>query len=300
MKNIKKFLIISLFLGILAAAPGFISQAQAAGLTQSQIDAIIGLLQSFGADQTTINNVNSALTGAPVIPPSAVWCHDFNVNLKIGDKGSEVEALQIVLQKKEGFDIPHLMLPVVREATFEEETAAAVSGFQQKYASEILTPLGLKYGTGFVGKATRAKLNALYGCSSKIEKQIGYIKSVYDKNGKRYLDIDYIQWFSGEDAIQEAIKDTSCSREKIYDCVASLNNGFYIKNQNPQIRIFEISSVVQIRAFQGGIIKDISYEEFKKGFYPSESPSHYAFENIPFHIEILNGVVVKITEQYLP
>ncbi len=40
----------------------------------------------------------------------------------------------------------------------------AVVGFEEKYKSEILTPSGLKNGTGFVGPATRKKLNQLYGC----------------------------------------------------------------------------------------------------------------------------------------
>src|SRR3990167_422319 len=36
-----------------------------AALTQAQIQSILSLLSSFGADQTTINNVNSSLMGLP-------------------------------------------------------------------------------------------------------------------------------------------------------------------------------------------------------------------------------------------
>ncbi|MDO8676329.1 MAG: dockerin type I domain-containing protein [Candidatus Azambacteria bacterium] len=92
------------------------------------------------------------------------WCYSFNVNLRVGDKGNEIIALQTVLAKDgtksweyKGYD-----------GIFDEMTASAIVGFQQKYADEILTPNGLKYGTGFVGPSTRAKLNKLYGCGVKV------------------------------------------------------------------------------------------------------------------------------------
>ncbi len=90
---------------------------------------------------------------------SGAWCYTFNTNLSIGTINSEVQFLRTALEK-EGF--------VVNERGdfnyYGESTASAVSGFQEKYRSQILTPLGLANPTGYFGPATRAVMNRLYGC----------------------------------------------------------------------------------------------------------------------------------------
>ena len=142
MKNIKKYLIALSVLTILIS-PSFSSAATVEEL-QAQIAALLAQIQQLQAQLAQLHG------------PAPVWCHDFNVNLSIGHEAdSELGALWTALAK-EGFS--------VQAGKFDETTASAVSGFQQKYTSEILTPWGLQYGTGFVGKTTRAKLNKLYGC----------------------------------------------------------------------------------------------------------------------------------------
>src|SRR3989344_4913992 len=64
MKPIKILVsIVAILLCISIATP-----ANAAALTSIQIQAILSLLSSFGADATTINNVNAALTGQTTVP----------------------------------------------------------------------------------------------------------------------------------------------------------------------------------------------------------------------------------------
>jgi len=94
-----------------------------------------------------------------------VWCHGFNVNLKIGDSSSEVGALRSALTR-EGFSGLEAMGGAYE---FDERVASAVVGFQEKYASDILVPWGLKHGTGYVGSTTRSKLNNLYGCKEVVK-----------------------------------------------------------------------------------------------------------------------------------
>ena len=86
-----------------------------------------------------------------------VWCYDFDRNLKFGNSGSEVRALQTALEK-EGF------YKQIITGNFDKWTASAVVGFQEKYKEDILGYWGLEYGTGFVGSTTRDKLNQFYGC----------------------------------------------------------------------------------------------------------------------------------------
>lgn len=131
------------------------------------------------------------------------------------------------------------------------------------------------------------------------EKQIGYIKSVYTKGNKEYLDIDYIQWLTGEEGIDAAIEDEECTRRE--DC---LPNGFYIRNQNPKIRTFEISSNVEVRmqtlswAPDGNFNfnESISYERFKDVF----SRNVRSLQELLYNITIQNSVITKIVQQYVP
>jgi hypothetical protein len=99
----------------------------------------------------------------PNLASAKTWCHTFNTNLKIGDRGDEATALRTALTK-DGFSNVSTELGSNDTAGFDKSLASAVSAFQEKYKDEILTPNGLQNGTGFVGKSTRAKLNKLYGC----------------------------------------------------------------------------------------------------------------------------------------
>ncbi|MDD5738593.1 MAG: peptidoglycan-binding protein [Candidatus Pacebacteria bacterium] len=77
--------------------------------------------------------------------------------LKMGMKDTEVTLLQTWLAK-DATVYPEAKIT----GYFGPLTFGAVVKFQEKYASDILTPLGLSSGTGLVGASTRAKLNSLF------------------------------------------------------------------------------------------------------------------------------------------
>ena len=74
--------------------------AQAASLSSTQVEAILSLLQSFGADQSVINNVSVALGGSPATNQT---CVDLSSNLTLGSTGSDVTNLQNYLTNKSYF-----------------------------------------------------------------------------------------------------------------------------------------------------------------------------------------------------
>jgi hypothetical protein len=85
-----------------------------------------------------------------------IEAYEFAENLARGAGGKEVVELQYLLSL-----FPDVYPEGLVTGYFDSLTEEAVKKFQEKHAEEILAPQGLSEGTGFVGPATRAKLNEL-------------------------------------------------------------------------------------------------------------------------------------------
>ena len=93
-----------------------------------------------------------------IIGTRPISCQRLENNLYYGMMGNpDVRCLQEFL-KAQG---PEIYPEGLVTGNFLSLTQAAAIRFQEKYANEILRPLGLERGTGFVGEMTRAKINEL-------------------------------------------------------------------------------------------------------------------------------------------
>jgi len=107
------------------------------------IVAFILVVPLFFLKYKTVNLSNQIV----ILPSLASSCEViFSRNLRYGNTGNDVAKLQKILNLSD------------ESGHFDLLTYHAVIKFQEKYATDILLPLGLTVGTGFVGPYTRAKI----------------------------------------------------------------------------------------------------------------------------------------------
>lgn len=114
------------------------------------------ILNRIAEIQALVNQLLSMLSNLGV----ETSCEAITQNLYFGMKDNyQVRCLQEFLKSRGSEIYPE----GITNGNFYTLTEKAVIRFQEKYASEVLTPYGLTAGTGFVGPSTRAKINQILG-----------------------------------------------------------------------------------------------------------------------------------------
>lgn len=153
----KKFTAIALTLALALTVAPAVNAVDLESMTVDELQALLVQLQAQLAEMT---GTTPAVSGDL---PAACAGISFTRNLALGTTGTDVKCLQAMLNMDPETQLAASGVGSAGQETeyFGSLTRAAVIKFQNKYASEILTPIGLTAGTGFVGTQTIAKLNAM-------------------------------------------------------------------------------------------------------------------------------------------
>jgi len=192
---VKKFVLIISFLFVAVGLLGLTQIVRAQ--TLKDLVGQVNLLQ---------DQLNKILEQTP-----RSWCYSFQKDLSKGATGPEVRILQAALEQ-EGFVIAS------QEKTsnyFGASTLQAVISFQEKYQSDILAPLGLTSGTGYLGSSTRTKLNQLYGCPTTA--------TVISESAYKCPDINGDGTINGTDVIAVSRAFSACIGNTSYNSAADFN-----------------------------------------------------------------------------
>lgn len=129
-----------------------------------------------------------------------------------------------------------------------------------------------------------------------------YIDRLYQNDGRTYLDVDFIDWYEGEDA-------NRVFREREQDPeMTEAPDGYYIVNDDTRLQSLEIAAdtkvFMQIYNRTGNIEEadtvwneQISVAKFISLF---TEPSGMDMKDFPYHLTIENNRIVKITQQFIP
>lgn len=135
-----------------------VGTSASAALTQTQIDAIVTMVQSFGADATTVANVRASLTGGTPTTggtTTATAC-SFTKDLTLGSTGTDVKCLQQYLNGA-GYPVASTGVGSAgNEGTyFGSLTQAALAKWQ--------AAMGVSPAAGYFGSISRAKYASVAG-----------------------------------------------------------------------------------------------------------------------------------------
>lgn len=139
------------------------AQSQSIESLQAQIRDLLAIVSELQVQLVNINNKGNidTVTTATTL---------FTVNLAVGDENGHVKLLQEFLNKdsRTMVAISGVGSPGRETNYFGNKTQDAVIRFQELHRNEILTPINLTRGTGFVGPGTRKVLEVLsvYGRTS--------------------------------------------------------------------------------------------------------------------------------------
>lgn len=158
---------------------------------------------------------------------------------------------------------------------------------------------GCSFNTKNVSKTENT--NAVAPVVQPTEKDVYTILKVEQKKKQLYATIASSTMLSGNTALQLAIQETGCPEAKITDgeCAPSLNNGFYISRKLGKELTLPLSKNVEVFLVQGTEPVQMTGDQFFNLFTQTDAFS-LGENRTPFLIEVVDGQIKKVEQQYIP
>ena len=153
-----------------------------------------------------------------------------------------------------------------------------------------------------ISSSTPTTTSTVDSTSTPEGRTLVYFRSVSQSGLSAVVDVDQIEMFNGEQATQAAMKDTGCSKEKVVECAASLNNNFYIQNISTTTQKYSITlstEVYMVSETDTSKLEKIGLLQLKERYDAGEL-NGTGLRTTPFWITVDNGKILKVEEQYIP
>lgn len=126
----------------------------------------------------------------------------------------------------------------------------------------------------------------------------GYIRRFYQQNERYYVDVDYVQFLSGEAAVAAARRKGDAAVDVMKgDTVYSVFNDYYIVNDNSQVRTLPLAPQATFTFWRTG---ENGLERFPATPAKVAATIPKILTLSPFIIETRQGLVTSLAEQYVP
>lgn len=119
------------------------------------------------------------------------------------------------------------------------------------------------------------------------DKQIGSIKDIYTVDGKTYIDVDLVEFYLGEEALKEALKDNA-KIAYTENGIPFVPSGYYIRNNYSNITTYEISNDCSFQLLDYDFIS-LGYNSSAINSFITQTASFNDFKN---YIELTNYMYV--------
>lgn len=127
----------------------------------------------------------------------------------------------------------------------------------------------------------------------------GYIRRFYQEQGRYFITVDYVQFLNGEAAVAAARRRNDAQVEvQNGDTLFSVFDDYYIINDDPRQRTLPLSEQATLTLWDR--TPGIPLSQYQTTTAEALSKGAALFEHAPFVVVTQQGVVVSLTEQYIP